>query len=228
MSYFDTSVPTANTTTITPMITAFTIFSASSVSITKYSPPVPSQDLSMKIAINYGQQNTDTISLGQICQNRNVDIVILAFLTHFFGTGGFPIVNFGAACGGQTSKMASVGSTGLLNCNFMAEDIKICQDLGKKVLLSMGGVREYANTTIPNESDAKSLAMQLWDLFGAGTGVDPDLRPFGNAIVDGLDLGMSILLLKRGNSGCVRAMVSSRPSQKQEEEERVREGKIGM
>ena len=64
--------------------------------------PQPSQSPSgsMKIAVYYGQQNTDNTTLGQICRNPNVDIVVLAFLTHFVGPGGFPTVNFGAACGG--------------------------------------------------------------------------------------------------------------------------------
>lgn len=197
------SIPaSAITTTTTSLITAFTTVSspATSISNTNHSPSFPLPDRSMKIAVYYGQQNADKISLGQICQNPAVDIVILAFLTHFFGPGGFPVVNFGAACGGQTSQMETVGGTGLLNCKFMAADIEKCQGLGKKVLLSMGGAREYSDTPIPNESKAKSLVMQLWDLFGAGTGVNPGLRPFGKAVVDGFDIGTFILLRSKPSS----------------------------
>ncbi len=123
-----------------------------------------------------------------MCQNDNVDIVILAFLTDFFGPGGFPVVNFGSACGGQTPQMQSHG-TKLLNCPDMASQIKQCQGLGKNVLLSLGG--SLATSAFPDQSKATNFATQLWDLFGAGTGVDPGLRPFGDVRLDGFDVGKS-------------------------------------
>lgn len=90
--------------------------------------------------------------------------------------------------------METVGATGLLNCKLMAADIKMCQGLGKKVLLGMSGAKELSNTTIPNKLKTKTLAMQLWDLFGAGIGIDPVFRPFGKVIVDGFDISNSVLL----------------------------------
>lgn len=90
--------------------------------------------------------------------------------------------------------MEKFGATRLLNCKFMAADTGKCQALGKKMLLGMGGAKELANTTIPNKLKAKSLATQLWDLFGAGTGIDPAFRPFGKVIVDGFDIGESLPL----------------------------------
>ena len=138
----------------------------------------------------YGQtQATAQTSLAQVCQNPNVDIVVLSFLTDFFGPGGFPGLNFGPACGGQSPQMQSAGASELLSCPDMASQITQCQGLGKIVLLSLGG--SIATSAFPDASKATSFANQLWDLFGAGTGVDPGLRPFGDVKLDGFDVGKS-------------------------------------
>jgi len=58
---------------------------------------------SNNVAVYFGQtRNTGSTTLLAQCQDPNVDIVILAFLVTFFGPGGYPVINFGAACGGQT------------------------------------------------------------------------------------------------------------------------------
>lgn len=142
------------------------------------------------LAVYYGQSPaTAQTSLRQLCQNPNVDIVILAFLTEFFGPGGFPKLNFGAACGGQTPEMKSAGASGLLSCPDLASQIAQCQSLGKKVLLSLGG--SLAVSSFPSDAHATKFATTLWNLFGAGTGVNPGLRPFGNVKIDGFDVGRS-------------------------------------
>ena len=69
----------------------------------------------------------------------------------------------------------------------MASHISVCQSLGKKVLLSLGG--SIAVSAFASDSQASEFATTLWDLFGAGTGVDPGLRPFGSVIIDGFDVG---------------------------------------
>lgn len=153
-------------------------------------PPTPGG--SDKIAVYYGQTPaTAQTSLAQLCQ-RDVDIVVLAFLTEFFGPGGYPALNFGSACGGQTPQMQSAGASKLLSCPDMASQIKQCQGLGKIVLLSLGG--SIAESAFSDASKATSFANQLWDLFGAGTGVDPGLRPFGDVRLDGFDVGRSHVL----------------------------------
>lgn len=70
----------------------------------------------------------------------------------------------------------------------MAQDIKTCQGLGKKVLLSLGGA--VGSTAFSSTSQAQSFATKLWDLFGAGTGESSEMKPFGDVTVDGFDLGM--------------------------------------
>lgn len=145
------------------------------------------------LAVYYGQSPaTAKMSLKDLCQNENVDIVVLAFLTEFFAGGGFPKLNFGSACGGQTPEMKEAGASGLLHCPDMASHISVCQSLGKKVLLSLGG--SIAVSAFASDSQASEFATTLWDLFGAGTGVDPGLRPFGSVKIDGFDVGKSYRL----------------------------------
>ncbi|KAL8687535.1 MAG: hypothetical protein Q9224_005121 [Gallowayella concinna] len=147
---------------------------------------------SNNVAVYYGQSPaTSQTTLAQMCQDGNVDIVILAFLTTYFGAGGYPAVNLGAACGGPSQKMRAAGASGLLSCPTMENDIKTCQGLGKKVLLSLGGAE--ATTAFSSASQASDFATKLWDLFGGGSGENSEMRPFGSAVVDGFDIGIYII-----------------------------------
>ena len=140
------------------------------------------------VAVYYGQSGaTGEVTLAQMCQGSSVDIIVLAFLTTFFGPGGYPTVNFGAACGGLSSAMTAKGASGLMSCPNMAQDITACQKSGKKVLLSLGGA--LATTAFSSDSQADQFATTLWNLFGSGTGEDAGLRPFGDVKIDGFDLG---------------------------------------
>ncbi|KAL8769135.1 MAG: hypothetical protein Q9209_004769 [Squamulea sp. 1 TL-2023] len=142
---------------------------------------------SKNVAVYYGQSPaTSQTTLAQMCQDDNVDIVILAFLTTFFGAGGYPGVNFGAACGGPSQNMQAAGASNLLSCPNMENDIKTCQGLGKKVLLSLGGAQ--ATTAFSSDQQATEFATKLWNLFGGGDGESAQMRPFGSAVVDGFDI----------------------------------------
>ena len=142
------------------------------------------------VAVYYGQTAaTSQVTLAQMCQDSNVDIVILAFLNEITGPGGYPTVNFGAACGSSSPAQDAKGATGLLSCPTMAADITTCQGLGKKVLLSIGG--SVGNSAFSSVAGAQSFATRVWNLFGSGTGEDSDLRPFGSTILDGIDIGKS-------------------------------------
>jgi chitinase len=63
----------------------------------------------------------------------------------------------------------------LLDCSFLASDIKSCQAKGKKVTISLGGA-DGSGT-----ADA-AFADQIWDLFLGGSSSN---RPFGDAVLDG-------------------------------------------
>jgi len=51
-------------------------------------------------------------SLATVCADPSVDVVALAFLTDFFGTGGLPVINFAGSCSGPTFP-----GTNLLECS---------------------------------------------------------------------------------------------------------------
>ena len=138
-------------------------------------------------AVYYGQSpQTANVTLGTICEDPSVDIVILAFLSQFFGPGGYPVLNLGAACGSDATTQAQAkGATGILNCPEVAGNITTCQNKGKKVMLSMGGAD--GTTIFASEKQAVAFATTVWNIFGGGTS---DVgRPFGNIKVDGFDIG---------------------------------------
>ena len=145
---------------------------------------------SSNVAVYFGRTDeTDNTNLTAQCEDSNVDIVILAFLTDVFGGGDYPDMAFEKLCSGQTGEMIAAGATGLLSCTSLASEIAQCQTLGKKVLLGIGG--QNGNATFSSSSSAESGATLLWNLFGGGSGESSGMHPFGTSIVDGFDIGMS-------------------------------------
>lgn len=71
----------------------------------------------------------------------------------------------------------------LPNCSKLASDIKTCQAKGKIVTLSAGGAT--GANAFTDDKQAKAFADLLWNLFYGGTS---KTRPFGDAILDGIDL----------------------------------------
>lgn len=186
-----TSRPASTTAKASTTATSSVKSTSSSAPVSSTVPGTFNAQSSKNVAVYFGQSGaTGQVPLSQICQDPNVDIVNIAFLTTYFGPGGYPSVNFGAACGGNTPQMVAKGASGLLYCPTMANDITTCQGKGKKVLLSLGG--SIATTTFSSDAQATSFATMLWNLFGAGTGQDPGLRPFGSVKVDGFDIGKVI------------------------------------
>ncbi|KAJ3744211.1 glycoside hydrolase [Lentinula detonsa] len=135
---------------------------------------------------SYGATHTsDTANwqtnLAHYCQDDVVDVFPLAFLDVFFGTGDLPEINFANTCN-DVDDAVFPGSE-LANCQFMATDIQTCQAAGKIITLSMGGATGAA--TFTSESQAEDFADLIWDLFLGGTSTT---RPFGDAVLDGIDL----------------------------------------
>lgn len=138
------------------------------------------------VAVYYGQTPaTQAGGLLSLCSNADVDMVILAFVYNFFTQDGYPSIDFGPGCtvpnAGQQAK-----APGLKDCTVLAREILGCQQIGKKVLVSLGGY--IANSSFDSDSQAEAFAATLWNLFGAGTGDDHQLRPFGSVMVDGFDI----------------------------------------
>lgn len=125
------------------------------------------------VVLYWGQNSAGTQkSLGSYCQSTDADMYVISFLTDFPKTG-MNIVGCNDFFPG----------TNILNCPNLASDIKTCQGLGKKVLISLGGaVGTYGFTS---DSQAEDYANTLWNLFGGGTS---STRPFGDAVIDGFDL----------------------------------------
>lgn len=125
------------------------------------------------------------------CQEPSIDIINLGFLNVFpdQGLNGFPETNFGNQCGSETFTIGDE-KTGLLsNCHQLWEDIPVCQALGKKVFLSLGGAHP-SNQKIKDEDSAKAFANFLWLAFGPPTEEWAAIggpRPFQNLTVDGFD-----------------------------------------
>ncbi|KAG6815859.1 hypothetical protein H0H87_010715 [Tephrocybe sp. NHM501043] len=65
----------------------------------------------------------------------------------------------------------------------MADDITACQAKGKIITLSLGGAS--ASVGFQSDSQATAFAQTIWDLFLGGSS---STRPFGTAILDGVDL----------------------------------------
>lgn len=139
------------------------------------------------VAVYYGTTPATTEGgLISLCSNPNVDIVILSFIFSFFDDNGYPSIDFGPGCSSQTSAQADT-APGLKDCSALAPEVSACQTLGKKVLVSLGGYN--SNTSFASKTQATDFASKLWDLFGAGSGADAGLRPFGtDVVVDGFDL----------------------------------------
>lgn len=139
------------------------------------------------VAVYYGQTpHTNKVTVDQLCQDQNVDIVVLSFLDTFFGPAGLPNINIGPACSGDPTVGAqAINATGVLDCPFLAKNITTCQKAGKKVFLSLGGASGTTNFT--SDTQATSFASTVWNLFGGGN-LTSNMRPFGSVKVDGFDI----------------------------------------
>ncbi|KAI7871327.1 glycoside hydrolase superfamily [Spinellus fusiger] len=115
------------------------------------------------------------------CDDATIDIIPVSFLTTFFSTGGFPSINLANSCNDIDN--TTFPGTSLINCPSLADDIKYCQQRGKAITLSLGGATGGAGFT--TESEATAFADTIWNLFLGGSS---DVRPFGDAILDGIDL----------------------------------------
>ncbi|KAF5099906.1 hypothetical protein D0Z03_000909 [Geotrichum reessii] len=124
---------------------------------------------SSNVVLYWGQASAGSQeSLGTYCKSTNADVYVLSFLSDF-----------------PQSRLSIHGCSGTLDvsCPDVAEDIKLCQSLGKKVLLSLGGAA--GTYGFSSDQQAINFASTLWNSFGGGKSTQ---RPFGTAVLDGFDL----------------------------------------
>lgn len=144
-----------------------------------------------RVAAWWGQV-PDTVDLQEICDQPDIDIVMLSFLNHYWADDGvWPSLNFGAYTAGPSKAQQAAGAMNLTDGSNLVPAIQSCQKGGKKVYLSMGGDARFASATFKNDDEATAFAQNVFSLFLGGTGnstTDP-LRPFGTDVVlDGIDM----------------------------------------
>ncbi|KAI9061208.1 carbohydrate-binding module family 5 protein [Trametes sanguinea] len=120
-------------------------------------------------------------SIDYYCQDDTINAIPIAFLNVFQSTGGFPSINLASTC--NTDDNGVFPGTSLPNCTFLASAIEYCQSRGKIVTISLGGATGAASFT--SAAQASAFGDTIWDLFLGG---DSQLRPFGGAVLDGIDL----------------------------------------
>ncbi|CAO3675448.1 unnamed protein product [Umbelopsis vinacea] len=120
-------------------------------------------------------------SLAYYCQDDSIDVIPIAFLNKFFSVGGDPEINLANTCNNVDN--ATFPGTNLANCSNLSSDIAFCQSKGKIITLSLGGAG--GGVGFQGDSDATAFADQLWNLFFGGSSTT---RPFGSAVLDGIDL----------------------------------------
>ncbi|KAK7923032.1 glycoside hydrolase family 18 protein, partial [Apiospora marii] len=135
----------------------------------------------------------ETDRLSTYCKSDSIDHVTLAFVNNSPENGmGYPGTNFGAHCYAtvfqKSTRKGQVPTKLLTECNDMKEDIKVCQDLGKKVYLSIGGeVTATSNYAISSVDAGIQFGQQMYDIFGPKHKGYNGPRPFGDLSVDGFD-----------------------------------------
>ncbi|KAM5537237.1 hypothetical protein V8D89_009170 [Ganoderma adspersum] len=143
------------------------------------------------LAVYYGQNSygathgSDTANwqkdLSYYCADDTIDVIPLAFVNVFNGAGGLPSLNMANTC--NPSDDTNFPGTSLPNCQFLASQIEACQAKGKIITLSFGGATGAASFS--SASEATTFGDTVWNLFLGGSS---STRPFGTAVLDGVDI----------------------------------------
>ncbi|KAG6900587.1 hypothetical protein C0993_008305 [Termitomyces sp. T159_Od127] len=121
--------------------------------------------------------------LSTYCQDDALDVIPLAFLHIFFSSGGLPEIDLANTCNSNNGNVFP--GTKLAVCHQLTDDIKTCQKRGKLVTMSLGGAT--GSTAFSSDAQARTFAETIWNLFLGGSS---DTRPFGDAVLDGVDLDL--------------------------------------
>ncbi|OAQ34353.1 carbohydrate-binding module family 5 protein [Linnemannia elongata AG-77] len=139
--------------------------------------------LSKTNVVNYWGQNSVSSTGGSegdlvtYCQDDTVDFFVVAFVSQI--VNGAPVLNLANHCG------ATFPGSNLLNCPKVGQDIKACQAKGKALVISIGGAS--GSYSIDDPAAGAAFAEQIWNIFLGGNSAT---RPFGDAILDGVDLDL--------------------------------------
>ncbi|KIL65608.1 carbohydrate-binding module family 5 protein [Amanita muscaria Koide BX008] len=136
-------------------------------------------------------------TLAYYCNDDAIDVFPLAFVTSFFSTGGLPSLDIANIC--NPTDNATFPGTSLLNCAALAYDIQYCQSKGKIITISLGGAT--GSVGFSSDAQAQQFAQNIWNIFLGGTS---STRPFGNAVLDGVDLD-----IEGGSSTCYATFINT-------------------
>ncbi|KAI0138019.1 glycoside hydrolase superfamily [Hypoxylon sp. NC0597] len=141
-----------------------------------------------KLNAYWGQSGPDTDTLAQHCASDSIDYITLGFVNNSPENGngtGYPGTNFAAHCAAEVYTNNNRNSKLLSSCSFIKEDIKTCQRLGKKVLLSVGGeFSSYSNYTLSSVQAGVDFAEFLYQAFGPYKSTYKGPRPFDTSSTD--------------------------------------------
>ncbi|KAJ6542358.1 glycoside hydrolase superfamily [Mycena vulgaris] len=148
----------------------FSVLVLSAVAALAYDPTC-----SNNLVVYWGQNSygathgSDTANwqqtISNYCQDTVIDVIPIAFVNSF--TGG--ICNDNGASG---------------SCASLAAGIQACQAAGKLVTLSLGG-GGTSGAVFSDDTAATNFATTIWNNFLGGSSSH---RPFGSAVLDGVDL----------------------------------------
>jgi chitinase len=156
-------------------------------------PPNAQEGLPARAIVVYWGQNAGGAAtgdmtkyekpLGETCTaNPQYSAVVIGFISIFkdpANASGAPHVSLTTHCGVRID----AANPSLYRCPAIERDIIDCQQQRKKVLISLGGAK--GSYSLPTAAEGEAFAQTTWDMFLGGVG---PLRPFGTAILDGVDL----------------------------------------
>eukprot|EP00111_Clytia_hemisphaerica_P005769 TCONS_00016719-protein len=123
--------------------------------------------------------------LETLCTNSPYDVIIIGYVTRFFDTINshtqYPGMDFSIHC--DTSNTMNG-----IQCPDIQNAIETCHRNRKKVILGIGGANALEEfTTFTDGIQAKRFASNVWNLFLGGQ-TDASIRPFGNEVLDGINI----------------------------------------
>ncbi|KAG5341581.1 hypothetical protein C0989_009283 [Termitomyces sp. Mn162] len=122
-----------------------------------------------------------------------VNVISVAFLHKFFSNGGLPEIDLANTCNNNNGNVFP--GTSLAICHQLGDDVKTCQNRGKIVTISLGGAT--GSTAFSSDGQARTFAETVWNLFLGGSS---DIRPFGDAVLDGYLIIVSTSLETRSDA----------------------------
>lgn len=161
---------------------------------------VPSLVSSSSVNVYWGQHGD--ADLATACQDSSIEYITLGFVNvspENGGSTGYPGDNFGGHCWAEYYEVGETTSQLLSECPSLTPGIAVCQQLGKKVLLSVGGVYDSSKSdySVSSWDNGVAFAEFIFGAFGPRTSDWVALgkpRPFDDGTtynaVDGYDFDL--------------------------------------